>query len=103
MGSIAAPNAKEQASCWVPFNDQPLHHPRRLKVACIGAGFSGLLFAYKCKFDKQLAPCVDLRIYEKNADVGGTWLVNRYPGVACDVSKKAQVSPLLRYAQLLHD
>ncbi|KAL2205687.1 FAD/NAD(P)-binding domain-containing protein [Sarocladium strictum] len=85
MGSITAPDNEGQPSHWVPFNDQPLHHPRRLKVACIGAGFSGLIFAYKCKFDKELADCIDLTIYEKNADVGGTWLVNRYPGVACDV------------------
>ncbi|KAJ4152243.1 hypothetical protein NW754_004038 [Fusarium falciforme] len=28
---------------------------------------------------------IDLAIYEKNTDVGGTWLENRYPGVACDV------------------
>ncbi|KAJ4229257.1 hypothetical protein NW757_014067 [Fusarium falciforme] len=28
---------------------------------------------------------IDLAIYEKNPDVGGTWLENRYPGVACDV------------------
>ncbi|OOQ89761.1 putative flavin-binding monooxygenase [Penicillium brasilianum] len=28
---------------------------------------------------------MDLSIYEKNSDVGGTWLENRYPGVACDV------------------
>ncbi|KAL5358850.1 hypothetical protein BJX96DRAFT_183379 [Aspergillus floccosus] len=82
---MTALNSPEQASCWVPFNDQPLHTPRRLKVICVGAGFSGLLFAYKCKYDKQLASCVDLTIYEKNADVGGTWLENRYPGVACDV------------------
>lgn len=25
---------------------------------------------------------VDLTIYEKNQDVGGTWLENRYPGIA---------------------
>ena len=28
---------------------------------------------------------VDLQIYEKNADVGGTWLENRYPGCTCDI------------------
>jgi hypothetical protein len=25
-------------------------------------------------------------IYEKNADIGGTWLENRYPGAACDIA-----------------
>ncbi|KAG0134306.1 hypothetical protein HOY82DRAFT_577451 [Tuber indicum] len=28
---------------------------------------------------------MDHIIYEKNHDIGGTWLENRYPGVACDV------------------
>ena len=50
---------------------------RTLKVVCIGAGASGLLVAYKLQkhFDK-----LDLTIYEKNQDVSGTWLENRYPG-----------------------
>lgn len=28
-------------------------------------------------------------IYEKNEDIGGTWLENRYPGCACDVPSHA--------------
>ena len=28
-------------------------------------------------------------IYEKNEDIGGTWLENRYPGAACDVPSHA--------------
>jgi hydroxyversicolorone monooxygenase len=28
-------------------------------------------------------------IYEKNNDIGGTWLENRYPGAACDVPSHA--------------
>jgi hydroxyversicolorone monooxygenase len=28
---------------------------------------------------------MDHVIYEKNADVGGTWFQNTYPGVMCDV------------------
>ena len=87
MASITSTASTKQSSCWVPFNNQPLHTPRRLKVTCVGAGFSGLIFAYKCKYNKELASFVDLTIYEKNADVGGTWLENRYPGVACDVSQ----------------
>lgn len=27
----------------------------------------------------------ELVIYEKNDDIGGVWLENRYPGAACDV------------------
>ncbi|ODM22506.1 hypothetical protein SI65_00094 [Aspergillus cristatus] len=33
---------------------------------------------------KQMDDYVDLAIYEKNADAGGTWFENHYPGLACD-------------------
>lgn len=70
---------------WVPVMEQPLHTPRRLRVVCIGAGYAGLMLAYKWKHQPGMSDIVDLAIYEKNPDVGGTWFENRYPGVACDV------------------
>jgi cation diffusion facilitator CzcD-associated flavoprotein CzcO len=33
----------------------------------------------------QRIPNLELVIYEKNPEIGGTWYENRYPGVACDV------------------
>jgi cation diffusion facilitator CzcD-associated flavoprotein CzcO len=54
---------------------------RRIRVIAIGAGFSGILIAYK--FQRELTN-VELAIYEKNGDIGGTWLENRYPNCACD-------------------
>jgi cation diffusion facilitator CzcD-associated flavoprotein CzcO len=69
----------------IPLNKQPLLEPRRIKVVCVGAGYSGLILAYKVKHQMKLDSFIDLKIYEKNDDVGGTWLENRYPGVACDV------------------
>ncbi|KAL5590061.1 hypothetical protein FOVSG1_011928 [Fusarium oxysporum f. sp. vasinfectum] len=61
---------------------QAVHQPRPMRVICIGAGISGIAAAYKAQ--RQLTN-VDLVIYEKNEDVGGTWLENRYPGCACDI------------------
>ncbi|KAL4914978.1 hypothetical protein BDW62DRAFT_133987 [Aspergillus aurantiobrunneus] len=58
--------------------------PRKLRVVCIGAGFSGLLVAYKLKHERPL-DFVDFAIYEKNPEVGGTWYENVYPGVGCDI------------------
>ncbi|KAM3417956.1 hypothetical protein BST61_g6168 [Cercospora zeina] len=55
---------------------------RRIKVICAGAGASGICLA---KYIQDDAENVDLVIYEKNEDIGGTWLENRYPGVACDI------------------
>lgn len=70
---------------WVPISEQALYTPRKLRVVCIGAGYSGLMVAYKIKYETPRDHFIDLAIYEKNTDIGGTWLENRYPGVACDV------------------
>ncbi|CAK7222664.1 hypothetical protein SBRCBS47491_004936 [Sporothrix bragantina] len=59
---------------------------RRLKVFTIGSGFSGLLMAHKFQHRfPDMRDIVDHTIFEMRGDVGGTWLVNTYPGVQCDV------------------
>ncbi len=60
----------------------PIHQERNVKIICIGAGASGLLFAYKIQRHFEN---FDLTIYEKNSEVSGTWWENKYPGCACDV------------------
>ena len=50
-------------------------------VAIIGAGMSGILAGIRLK--QAGVPFV---IIEKNADVGGTWLENTYPGARVDVA-----------------
>ncbi|OQU94093.1 hypothetical protein CLAIMM_00505 [Cladophialophora immunda] len=55
---------------------------RKMRIIHIGAGASGINFA---KFTEDRLQNVELQIYEKNHDVGGTWLENRYPGCACDI------------------
>lgn len=50
-----------------------------LKVLIIGAGMSGLLAAIRLQ-----AAGIAFQIIEKNADVGGTWFENRYPGCRVD-------------------
>ena len=52
----------------------PIHSERRVKVICIGAGASGLLFAYKAQ--RQFRN-LELTIYEKNEEVAGTWWENK--------------------------
>lgn len=54
---------------------------RNPKVAIIGAGMTGILWAIRL----QEAGIEDFEIFEKADDVGGTWRENTYPGVACDV------------------
>jgi len=52
----------------------PIHQERHVKIICVGAGASGLLFAYKMQRHFEN---FDLTIYEKNQEVSGTWYVSR--------------------------
>lgn len=57
---------------------------RSFSVAIIGAGMSGLGAAY------QLGEAgIDYTVFEKNEDVGGTWLENTYPGCRLDTNNFA--------------
>ncbi|OWL99949.1 cyclohexanone monooxygenase [Mycolicibacterium peregrinum] len=49
-------------------------------VIVVGAGFSGLYALHRLR-EQGLR----VRVLEKADDVGGTWLVNRYPGARCDI------------------
>jgi len=54
---------------------------QQMKVLIVGAGMSGILAGIR------LAQAgVPFQIIEKNADVGGTWLENQYPGCRVDSS-----------------
>lgn len=55
---------------------------RELKVAVIGAGISGINAGILLP---AKVPGINLTIFEKSADVAGTWLENVYPGVRCDI------------------
>ncbi|KAK0659414.1 putative sterigmatocystin biosynthesis monooxygenase stcW [Lasiodiplodia hormozganensis] len=62
--------------------EQPMGTKRRIKVVLMGAGASSLNVFKKAEEELEN---VEIVCYEKNHDIGGTWLVNRYPGCACDV------------------
>ncbi|EXJ60491.1 hypothetical protein A1O7_04644 [Cladophialophora yegresii CBS 114405] len=90
MGSIQEPastNGSQEAN-GVSLS-APILTRRKLKIVCIGAGFSGLTLAHKIQHECKLEDVIDLQIYEKNADIGGTWYENTYPGAACDVPAHA--------------
>lgn len=56
--------------------EQPIHTGRKIRVLCAGAGASGLLLIYKIKHNFYDSD-VEIQVYEKNKDLGGTWLENR--------------------------
>lgn len=64
--------AKESPKPWV--SQRCTDQARPLKVIYIGAGISGICGAIE--FRKQV-PNLELVIYEKNPELGGTWYENR--------------------------
>lgn len=61
----------------MPANDR--------RIVVIGAGPGGITSAYRFRE----AGYTNVRVLEKDGDVGGTWQRNRYPGLACDVMSHA--------------
>ena len=69
MGSISHPDPQYTHPL---VSERSIDEARPLKVIYLGAGVSGIVAAIKFP---QYVPNIELVIYEKNADVGGTWYV----------------------------
>ena len=63
------------------FEPQSDAVPRHVDILIVGSGFSGLCLAVRLRQARQDS----FLIIEKEADIGGTWRDNRYPGCACDI------------------
>ena len=63
----------------VPFDDVPEADRQNFHVVVVGAGMSGILTAIKLK-----QAGIAYTVVDKNANVGGTWFENRYPGCRVD-------------------
>ena len=72
--------------------EQPIHTRRPLRIVCMGAGYSALMMAIV--FHEKLDNCnTEFVMYERNKDMGGTWLENRYhPSIACMVDLRLLTS-----------
>lgn len=62
--------------------EEPNRVGKKIKVITIGAGASALNFAHDIDTNSLN---IELTMYEKNPEIGGTWFENRYPGCACDI------------------
>lgn len=51
-------------------------------IVIVGAGESGIAMA--CQL-KQKVGFEQFVIFDRQGGIGGTWYINRYPGVACDM------------------
>ena len=80
MHSILAMPSALDATSTPMISDRCIDSVRPLKVISIGAGISGILAAIE--LPRKLKK-LELVIYDKNEELGGTWFENKYPGVAC--------------------
>ncbi len=78
LEELGDPSTDLRSPSWTAGDVSP---NRSFRVAVIGAGMSGLLAAHRLR-----QAGIDVTVFEKNADVGGTWLQNTYPGCRVDVA-----------------
>ncbi|RKL26883.1 hypothetical protein BFJ70_g11756 [Fusarium oxysporum] len=62
--------------------DGPGPGPQHRRVIIIGGGFGGVAMA--CQLKTKLR-CTDFCVLERQSGIGGTWWINTYPGIACDI------------------
>lgn len=67
------------------------------RVAIIGGGVSGITAAVKLQQSGA-----DFTIFERNSELGGTWLLNAYPGCRLDTSNFAYSFSFLQKADWQH-
>ncbi|EEH17769.2 hypothetical protein PABG_00332 [Paracoccidioides brasiliensis Pb03] len=70
------------------ITDHMINEPppgKKFRIIIIGAGAAGIDFLHHATCELKETEGIEFVSYEKNHDVGGTWLENRYPGCACDV------------------
>jgi NAD(P)-binding Rossmann-like domain len=87
----------------VPLRTLPAYVPRKkLRIITIGAGFSGLTLAHKLRYQHpEMEDLATHTIFEAHPDIGGTWLMNSYPGVQCDLPAHIYVCSLTAFCPCL--
>ena len=78
------------------LSEHSIDEIRPLRVAVVGAGLSGISAGALLPVK---VPGIQLTIFEKNADVSGTWFENTYPGVRCDIPAHVYQSSFYRNTQ----
>lgn len=78
------------------YSQHWIGQPRPVRVVVVGAGVSGIAAVKLFKEVLGNQP-VSLTLYEKNNDVGGTWLENRYPGY-CKKPQKLVLRLIFRHS-----
>lgn len=74
----------------VPILEQLCGSRKKLRIAMLGAGVSGINFFKRAE---EKLKHVDIVCYEKNGEVGGTWLENRLDLEALDRVHRLTTTP----------
>lgn len=77
LGHVLADELKSGLDPLYEVIEQPIGTRRPLRVACLGAGYSGLMMSIVVG-QKMKDSNIEFVIYERNSDLGGTWLESRY-------------------------
>jgi cation diffusion facilitator CzcD-associated flavoprotein CzcO len=64
-----------------PTKARPTPRTRHVRIGIVGAGFGGLGMAIRLRQAGER----DFVVWERAADIGGTWWANTYPGCQCDI------------------
>lgn len=87
------PSVRQIADICVPLQDHPAYQKRKLRVATIGAGFSGLILAHKIQHEQpELQDFIEHVIFEKN-DGESSRSYGRCFGRATAVSRSPREKP----------
>ncbi|KAJ6033942.1 hypothetical protein N7499_010106 [Penicillium canescens] len=89
----------EEKNSTFQLEEHPVDEVRPIKVGIIGAGLAGITAGVMLP---AKLPGLDLQIFDKNADVGGTWFENTYPGVRCDIPAhvyQSNISPNTQWTE----
>ncbi|TVY91713.1 putative sterigmatocystin biosynthesis monooxygenase [Lachnellula willkommii] len=82
INSSSTSPVEQRSASKFELEDHPIDIKPKIRVAVIGAGLAGITAGVLLPVK---VPGIDLTIFDKNADVGGTWFENIYPGVRCDI------------------
>ena len=74
-GKLLSGTTEQQDSAY-NIVEEPIGTRRPIRVACMGAGYSGLMMGIVFS-ERMKGKNAELVIYERNQDLGGTWLENR--------------------------
>jgi hypothetical protein len=64
--SVRTAASEVKDTTWIPIQEKGLFTPRKIRIVTVGAGYSGLMLAYKIRNQFKYEDFIEHVIYEKN-------------------------------------